>query len=138
MEQASHNKVTTKDQTMKTKLITTITTLTAIAATAADPGTFTAKVTWDYPTNSTPLGFRIYLATGTLPWTNATTKTFSVTNGAATSHNIQVAPGTSYRVAMTAYNQWQETDKSEEAVFSTPALLSIPTNPRVALIVYVP
>lgn len=105
---------------------------------AAQAGNFLAKVSWDNPTNQIADGFKIYLAIGSLPYTDPSTQVFTVTNGAATSHNIPVVPGTSYRVAVTAFNKWQETDKSVEVLWSAPSLLVAPTNAQVAVIVYVP
>lgn len=101
-------------------------------------GSFTAKVSWDYPTNMVVDGFKIYLAIGVLPFTDPSTTVFTISDGAATSHNIQVVPGTSYRLIVRAYNAWQTSDPSAEVLFNTPPLLVAPTNAQVAVIVYVP
>jgi hypothetical protein len=101
-------------------------------------GSFLAKVSWDNPNGSFADGFKIYLAIGSLPYTDPSTQVFTVTNGAATSHNIPVVPGTSYRVVVTAFNKWQESDKSADVLWSAPPLLVSPTNVQAAVIIYVP
>ena len=104
---------------------------------AAQAGNFLAKVSWDNPNGAWTEGFKIYLAIGPL-WDDPSTQVFTVTNGAATSHNIPVVPGTAYRVAVTAFNKWQESDKSQEVLWVAPPLLVAPTNARATVIVYVP
>ena len=105
---------------------------------SAQAGNFLAKVSWDYPTNQVADGFKIYLVVGALPFSDPSTTVFTIADGAATSHNIQVVPGTSYRMIVRAYNTWQTSDPSEEVLFNTPPLLVAPTNARATVIVYVP
>ena len=104
---------------------------------AAQAGNFLAKVSWDNPNGAWAEGFKIYLAIGPL-WDDPSTQVFTVTNGTATSHNIPVVPGTTNRIAVTAFNKWQESLKSEEVLFLAPPLLIAPTNARASVIIYVP
>lgn len=118
------------------RLLTIITLGAGLLTTQA--GNFLAKVSWDYPTNMVVDSFKIYLAIGSLPYNDPSSKIITVANGSATSHNIQVVPGTSYRLVVRAFNMWQLSDPSEEVLFNTPPLLVAPTNAQVAVIVYVP